>query len=301
MRPPRPHRAALLALALLLAARLLVPAPSAFGQTTDEFGQTSGNAPAALTEPLNPVTLTVDLVFTPVTPCRIIDTRLAGGPIAGGTTRNFAVAGATGFAAQGGNAAGCGIPAGAPAAVINYVAVNPAGPGDLRVTPVGTPVPLASVINYAAVGGLNIANGVATPLSTGAAPHITVQADVSATDLVADVLGYYKDVACQTGTVKRLGQCFETALRAAAGFQLASDTCRAAGGRLAGGMELHSLRGGFPLTLAGDDGEWTDAFAFSDNCVFFFGVTVTNAGVFQKFLAGVASSFPFRCVFRPLP
>jgi len=81
-----------------------------------------------------------DLVYTPVTPCRIIDTRLAGGPIAGGTTRDFRVTG-TDLSAQGGSATGCGIPSGpATAAVINFVAVTPAGPGDLRITPFGTPM-----------------------------------------------------------------------------------------------------------------------------------------------------------------
>lgn len=34
---------------------------------------------------------TNDLVFVPITPCRIIDTRLAGGQIAAGTTRAFDV------------------------------------------------------------------------------------------------------------------------------------------------------------------------------------------------------------------
>jgi hypothetical protein len=54
-------------------------------------------------------------------------------------------------------------------------------------------VPLASIINsardnyasYATVSGLNIANRVGTELSSGGAPSITVQADVSATDLMA--------------------------------------------------------------------------------------------------------------------
>src|SRR5260221_9941756 len=103
--------------------------------------------------PLNLGDSQADLVYTLVTPCRIIDTRLIGGPIAGGTTRSFRVTG-TDLSAQGGSATGCGIPTGAAtAAVINFVAVSPAGPGDLRITPFGTPMPTASILNYAAVPG----------------------------------------------------------------------------------------------------------------------------------------------------
>jgi hypothetical protein len=139
-----------------------------------------------------------DLVYTPVSPCRIIDTRLAGGPIAGGTTRSFRVTGGD-LSSQGGSATGCGIPAGAAtAAVINFVAVNPAGPGDLRITPFGTPMPTASILNYAAVPGLNIANGPAVALCDSAvaacASDFTIQADVSATQVVADVQGYFRNL-----------------------------------------------------------------------------------------------------------
>jgi hypothetical protein len=139
-----------------------------------------------------------DLVYTPVTPCRIIDTRLAGGPMAGGTTRSFRVTG-TDLSAQGGSATGCGIPAGAAtAAVINFVAVNPAGPGDLRITPFGTPMPTASILNYAAVTGLNIANGptvaICDPAVGACASDFTIQADSAATQVVADVQGYFRNL-----------------------------------------------------------------------------------------------------------
>src|SRR5437773_6789195 len=50
-----------------------------------------------------------NLVYTPVPPCRIIDTRLAGGLIPAGGTRSFRATGA-GFAGQGGIAGSCGVP-----------------------------------------------------------------------------------------------------------------------------------------------------------------------------------------------
>lgn len=282
-----------------LSAFVLAVAPSLYAQTTDDSGQ-AGLEPVS-PGPLNPTNALVDVVFTPITPCRIINTTVSGGPITAGSTRNFVVAGTTGFAAQGGNTIGCGIPRGpAVAAVINYVAVNPTGAGDLRVTPFGTPVPLASVINYAAVPGLNVANGVATKLCSPGAScgfDITIQGDSSTTGLVADVMGYYAGVTCQAGTVKVLGQCFETALRAADDLLAASDACRAAtgAGRLATAMELRSLRGGNPLTLDAA-GEWVDSFNVSAAVA--SGILVTNAGTLSQ--VGVTSLHPFRCVFRPL-
>ncbi|MDA8105303.1 MAG: hypothetical protein M0Z71_07940 [Nitrospiraceae bacterium] len=138
-----------------------------------------------------------DLLFTPVAPCRIVDTRVAGGRIDAGTQRNFYVVGAAAnFASQGGTAGGCGIPAGATAVMINYVAVGPAGPGDLRAWPYGSTMPNSSVINYAAYAGLNLANGLVQPIcdstATTCTSDLTVQADVSSTHLVADVMGYYQ-------------------------------------------------------------------------------------------------------------
>src|SRR5262245_22785889 len=54
-----------------------------------------------------------DLVYTPVTACRVFDTRLtAEGRIAPGATRDFLIAGMQGFTAQGGAYGGCGVPLG---------------------------------------------------------------------------------------------------------------------------------------------------------------------------------------------
>jgi hypothetical protein len=138
-----------------------------------------------------------DLVFTPVTPCRIVDTRLAGGAIAAGGTRSFLVA-AGNYSSQGGSSTTCGIPFGpTTAAVLNFVAINPAGAGNLRVTPFATAMPTASIVNYALPGtGLNLANGlvvkICNPATTSCGFDITVQADVNAVQLVVDVMGYFQ-------------------------------------------------------------------------------------------------------------
>lgn len=141
---------------------------------------------------------TSDLVFVPLAPCRIIDTRVAGGRLQPGVVRDFQVAGIFEFQAQGGTMGGCGVPAGsatpnAPAVVINFIAVNPSGAGNLRAWAWGQPIPNASVLNYASVSGLNIANGVVVPIAgTNVVPaDLHIQADVSGTDVVADVMGYF--------------------------------------------------------------------------------------------------------------
>jgi hypothetical protein len=149
------------------------------------------------------------LVFTPLRPCRVIDTRRpgAGGRFLAGEVRSYVLRGpTTNYSGQGGNAAGCGIPGftGTPlleneakALALNIIAVGPLGPGDMRAWPANQAAPLASVINYSDVGGLNIANGIilpicdeasATPCATG---DVSFQAEVSGTFLVADVTGYF--------------------------------------------------------------------------------------------------------------
>jgi hypothetical protein len=148
------------------------------------------------------------MVYAPVTPCRIVDTRVVGGSLPADTPRDFRVTG-VGLQGQGGNPAGCGIPQGpAKAAILNFVAVNPTGPGNLRAwayaTPPATP-PTASVLNYAAVG-LNIANAVAVPLCddtpTNCPFDLRVQADMRGTHLVIDIVGYFYDSPLSWGAVR---------------------------------------------------------------------------------------------------
>jgi len=148
-----------------------------------------------------------DLLFVPLTPCRVFDTRQgsAGGPLAAGEIRGFVINGSSGFVTQGGNSGGCGVPAGAvppqaTAVVLNLIAVSPAGPGDLRAWAYDQPEPLASVLNYASVPGLNIANGVIVPVAgTGLVPDdIKLHAEVSGTHVVADVTGYFTRFPIET-------------------------------------------------------------------------------------------------------
>ena len=62
-------------------------------------------------------------------------------------TRNFLVSGSTGFAAQGGNSTGCGVPEGALAAELTIISADASGPGLLRAYPFGGQ-PTATILAY---------------------------------------------------------------------------------------------------------------------------------------------------------
>jgi len=150
--------------------------------------------------------LSPNLLFTSLQPCRLIDTRLVGGPLAPGEPRTFNIVGveaAGSLAGQGGNPNGCPVPgyfvfmgSSSPprvqAVLLNVVAVGPAGPGDLRAWPTDRAAPNASILNYSSVPGLNLANAVVLPVRQDQqGGDITLQADISGTHVVADVLGYF--------------------------------------------------------------------------------------------------------------
>jgi hypothetical protein len=139
-----------------------------------------------------------DLLFTPVTPCRLFDTRLAGGALAAGVQRDFLVTG-NDLSAQGGSATGCGIPFGPTSAVlVNFVAVSATGSGNLQAwawTPSSPPAPNASILNFNS--SFNIANGIAVPICdpiihAECDSELLLRANVNSTHIVADVVGYFR-------------------------------------------------------------------------------------------------------------
>jgi hypothetical protein len=138
-----------------------------------------------------------DLVYFPLTPCRLVDTRntVTGPvPIAAGTAQEFEANNSLG--AQGGAVAGCGVPQTDPAALaVTITATSPQGPGNLRAYAAGVATPpLASVLNYALPGsGLNLANTTIVPLLQDSTNpfEFAIRADVSTVHVVVDVVGYF--------------------------------------------------------------------------------------------------------------
>ena len=143
---------------------------------------------------------TADLLFVPLEPCRIIDTRKGNGQILmPGEVYSYQVAGVTEFGPQGGTLGGCGVPAGgaepvASAVVLNLIAIDPVGKGNMLAWAYGEPQPFASSINYQKLNPpMNIANGLIVPIAgTNLVPaDLSLRVQFSPSHAIADVTGYF--------------------------------------------------------------------------------------------------------------
>jgi len=117
------------------------------------------------------------LNFFTVVPCRAVDTRVAGGPIVAGADRTFTLAGT------------CDIPTTARAVSLNIAVTQPSAPGNVRLFPAGSPVPVASTLNYAAdqTRGNNAVIGLSVD------GELTARCQPSgSTHLILDVNGYFE-------------------------------------------------------------------------------------------------------------
>ncbi len=135
-----------------------------------------------------------ELAYTPIVPCRIVDTRGgAGGALSAGATRNWLATNPGGtFAAQGGSNTNCGIPVKAAAVTANFTVFNTgAGPAFITAWPFNQPQPGTATLNWTAAAA-QVANGAIVPLCTGAGctSDFSVFAS-SATAMVVDVVGYF--------------------------------------------------------------------------------------------------------------
>ncbi len=126
--------------------------------------------------------------FTPITPCRAIDTR--PGRIAAGATHHFHIRGTIGFAEQGGKDGGCGVPASATGVAVSVSSVDIAGAGYLRIWPYGYADPGATVAHYQR-GPITTTGATVTLGTQGSAYDVTAKAFQSGAGLVLDVTGYY--------------------------------------------------------------------------------------------------------------
>jgi hypothetical protein len=128
-----------------------------------------------------------DMVYTSVTPCRIVDTRVAGGPLAAGSTRTFDADGST-FVSQGGFNGSCGIPYGVAYAVAMTITVTaPSTSGYFTAWALGAQ-PFTSVLNFTA--GATLANTTIVPILPGAGNDFSIFSSARA-QVVVDVVGYF--------------------------------------------------------------------------------------------------------------
>lgn len=139
---------------------------------------------------------TQDLVYVPITPCRIFDTRFGSGAgkIAAGATKAFYTnsvsAGSTAFLAQGGDASLCtSIPFDPPAVMITLTTVNEEATGFLTAWPYFDPYPSTSHLNWTTNVAIANTTSVLTCYSCGLDINIAVSAK---TNVLGDVVGYFE-------------------------------------------------------------------------------------------------------------
>src|SRR4029453_11535214 len=137
----------------------------------------------------------------PVVPCRIVDSRLAGGALGPGATRNWLADNPTSnFVAQGGSSSDCGIPVKPAAVQVNITVANTAGGmAYLLAWPYNQVQPNASTLNWTAANSI-IANAVIVPLCTGACAYDFSVFVTSSADVIVDVLGYFTTAEFVTNT-----------------------------------------------------------------------------------------------------
>ena len=132
-----------------------------------------------------------DLVYTPIEPCRIVDTRMPssrGGPIGADSARSFYSWVGNFGSMQGGDDSNCGIPPSPAALAINVTAVNPDRDGYLTVYPAETTTPNASSLNYES--GDIVGNEVVGVMRQGAGLGFQVYT-WGQTHVVVDAVGYF--------------------------------------------------------------------------------------------------------------
>ena len=154
---------------------------------------------------------TAGLEFYPVTPCRLIDTRVSSfqsgfGPpsMTAGSTRTFPIPANT----------ACGIPASAAAYSLNVTAVPQKTLGILTIWPAGNPEPNVSTLNVYNPGTV-VANAAIVPGGTSGAINVNV---TDLTDLVIDINGYFAPPASNGLKFYPATPCRVADTRAAAGF-----------------------------------------------------------------------------------
>lgn len=133
---------------------------------------------------IDPDLIGMQLDFYTLTPCRLVDTRNANGPLGGPalqpfSQRTFALAGS------------CGVPATAKALSVNLSVVNTTAGGFLTAFPADRSLPTASSINFAA--SQIRSNNAVLPLSADGSRAVTVHVgSAGALHFIVDVTGYFE-------------------------------------------------------------------------------------------------------------
>ena len=130
--------------------------------------------------------------FVAATPCRLIDTRLTGGPIQGGTSRSFPIP----------QEGGCNIPTTAAAYSLNVSAVPQGSLAYLTIWPTGESRPVVATLN--SLDGRIKADAAIVPAGTSGAVSVYV---TNTSNVVLDINGYFEPVSGSTLAFYPLTPC----------------------------------------------------------------------------------------------
>ena len=174
-------------IALFLLAGLLLVAPAIAGDLPNRVP----SVPTASADESNYPPLST---FTPISPCRAVDTRYASKwgylPLYSGETRNVWLW-ALGSGNQGGITTDC-VPSSAEAVAIVLSAVPQSGQGFMTVWRYNDPKPLAASISYSSfINQAAIANGVVVPMCPNCGSELSVYNYPGTSHFVLDVTGYW--------------------------------------------------------------------------------------------------------------
>jgi hypothetical protein len=131
----------------------------------------------------SPIANSDGLDFHTLVPCRVLDTRNPDGPLGGpalsaGAIRTFVIAGQ------------CGIPSSAQSVAVNLTVTEPTSGGYLTVYSAGSPIPLASTINFGA--GQTRANNAVVTLGPSGDIEVTSGQPSGTVHFILDAAGYFQ-------------------------------------------------------------------------------------------------------------
>src|ERR1019366_873803 len=132
------------------------------------------------------------LQFVAVTPCRLIDTRQTGGPIQGGTSRDFPIP----------QEGGCNVPTSAAAYSLNVSVVPQGSLGYLTIWPTGEGRPVVATLN--SIDGRIKADAAIVPAGTNGAVSVYV---TQTTNVILDINGYFAAASGSTLAFYPLTPC----------------------------------------------------------------------------------------------
>lgn len=196
-----------------------------------------------------------DLVFTPINPCRIVDSRVVGGPIAANATRSFKGYTATDFTSQGGAPSNCNLPQNASALVLKVAAVNPTHNGYFTAFPFDEARPLAASLNYTA--NMVLSDESTVRLCRPACPSEFNVYSFAQSEIVIDVTGYFIEpeataldctIAQESGSLALLSGLQTKDVQCPAGYTATGGGC--------GGVLGIGVSNSQPLVISGQPVGW---------------------------------------------